>query len=546
MITNKPDFNAFAGFVQTDFGSTTGGAGSYDISGVLNVPVADNFAIRIVGYSTRDGGWVDNVLGTPYSGGFFGDDRPDDNSDVVEDDYNEYDTDGGRIQARWQISDKWLADLSYVTEATESRGEWETDPSLGGKRIVRFFEDFREDDWYTLGLTLSGDLGFADLTVTAQYMDRDFAYEWDNNAYTQRKDRTYGGAYLRTYEACYSQYAYTGYASYYCAYAGYYAGYSFAPRYYTNYAFSTIVNDQQQERDQLEVRLTSKGDGKLQWMLGGYYEEIYDTWFYYTDMPQHVNTTAWGAAQSYAYYYKYYAGYTQQQYPLPDTTYHYAQLMERTNTQIAIFGEIDYDITDDTQVTFGVRWAENDRDEFDRYEWPVGLPAVGGYGSGGEYGTSGKQSDTFYKFGIQHNVNDDVMLYGLFSQGFRLGGTNSPRAASSGVIPLTYDPDFMDNYEIGMKSEWADNTFQLNVSAFLMNWRDYQQSIFGAGQWWVRGTTNAGGAESRGVEVNFTWQATDQFRIRGSYFRANAEFTDFFVNPTNDSLEIRKGQDMPN
>ena len=145
-------------------------------------------------------------------------------------------------------------------------------------------------------------------------MDRDFSYAWDNNAYTQRKDRTYGGAYLRTYEACYASYAaayYGGYTSYpayhYCPGAGAAAGYSYAARYYTNYAFSTIVNEQVQEREQVEIRLTSQGDSKFQWMIGGYYEEIYDTWFYYTDMPEHVNTTAWGAANAYAYFY-YYAG----------------------------------------------------------------------------------------------------------------------------------------------------------------------------------------------------------------------------------------------
>ena len=127
-------------------------------------------------------------------------------------------------------------------------------------------------------------------------MDRDFAYEWDNNAYTQRKDRVYGGAYLRAYEACYAAYGPV------CLYAGYYAGYSYAPRYYTNYAFSTIINEQEQEREQLEIRLTSQNEGKLQWMLGGYYEEIYDTWFYHTLMPDHLSTTAWATAQSYAYY----------------------------------------------------------------------------------------------------------------------------------------------------------------------------------------------------------------------------------------------------
>ncbi len=553
LITNKPDFKEFSGMVQADYGSTTGGAEIYDISGVLNIPVADDkFALRAVAYSTLDCGWVDNVFGLSYSGNF-------DNSAVVEDDYNEYETTGGRLSALWQMNDDWEVLLNVMTEQNESRGEWETDPSLGGQRIVRFIEDFKEDDWTSFGLTLRGDLGFASLSITAQQMDRDFAYEWDNNSYTQRKDRAYGGAYLRYTENCYATNPMYGNSA--CLYAaryyyvpgsydpvyGYETVYSYAPRYYTNYSFSTIANEQEQERDQLEIRLTSQNEGKLQWMLGGYYEEIYDTWFYVTRMDDHTSTTAWGFAQAYAAYYKYVAGYSNLVYPIPDTIYHYAQTMERTNTQIAVFGEIDYDFTDKTRLTLGARWAENERDEFDKYEWPVGLPVIGGFGTDGEYSSSGKSDDTFFKVGIQHKIDDDKMVYALFSQGFRLGGSNSIRAANSGFVPREYDPDFMDNYEIGLKSEWADNTFQLNVSAFHMEWSDYQNSVFNLGQWWLRGTVNAGGAESTGVEANFTWQATDRFKIRGSVFATDAQFTNNFFAPDDATfLEVRKGQDMPN
>lgn len=538
LISNKPDFTGFSGMFQTDVGTTSGGAESYDISGVLNFPISDNFAIRAVGYTTLDGGYVDNVYGLTYSGNF-------DNAEYVDKDYNEYETTGGRVSAAWQISDKWDILFNVMTESSESTGEWETDPSLGRHKIVRFFDDFYEDDWLSTGLTLHGDLGFASLSVTAQYMDRDFAYEWDNNAYTQRKDRVYGGAYRNAYRACYAQYAYTGYPSYYCAYAGYYAGYSYAGRYYTNYTFSTIANDQEQEREQVEIRLTSQGDGKLQWMLGGYYEEIYDTWFYRTIMPDHLNTTAWAFAQAYAYYY-YTNGYTNVVYPLPDTLHHYVQTMERTNTQVAIFGEIDYDFTEKTRLTLGARWAENEREEYDKYEWPEGLSPLGGYNTDGQYGTTGKSDDTFFKVGLQHRFNDDKMIYALFSQGFRLGGANSPRAASSGAVPREYGPDYMDNYEIGIKTEWADNTFQLNASAFVMQWSDVHESIFGLGQWWIRGTTNAKTAESVGLEVNFIWQATDRLSFRGSFFRADATFTNYYRNPDDGSLIIRNGQDMAN
>ncbi|MGI9199688.1 MAG: TonB-dependent receptor plug domain-containing protein, partial [Woeseiaceae bacterium] len=70
LITNKPDFKEFAAMIQTDVGSTTGGAESYDISGMLNFAISETFAVRAVGYTSLEGGWVDNIYGLSYSGNF--------------------------------------------------------------------------------------------------------------------------------------------------------------------------------------------------------------------------------------------------------------------------------------------------------------------------------------------------------------------------------------------------------------------------------------------------------------------------------------------
>ena len=540
LITNKPDPRGFSGEVGVDAGSTKDGDSSYDIYGHVNFPLGENFAVRAVGYTSRDGGWIDNVLGSSYSGNY-------DNANAVEDDFNEFDTDGGRIAALWNISDGWSGMLSYVTETTESRGEWANDPSLGEHKIVRFIEDNRQDEWYSAALTLRGDLGFADLTVAAAHFDRDFAYEWDNQAYSQRKDRVYAGGYHKFTRDCYAANPNPGdcYAAAYYSNLYGYTDYANAPRYYTNYAFSTLVNDQQQERDQLEIRLQSTGEGKLRWMLGGYWEDVFDTWFYYTDVQDLTSTDAWAAANAYAYFYKYTSGYDNLTYPLPDSTYGYVQTMTRTNEQIAIFGEVEYDLSEELTVIAGMRWAENDRTELDRYEWPQGLSPLGGYDNNGFYGHTGKSDDTFYKLAVQYNLSDDKMVYGLFSQGFRLGGTNALRASDTGFVPRTYEPDYVDNYELGLKSQWADNTVQLNVQLFHMKWSGYQDSVSSIGPWWVRGTVNAGSAEATGLEAELTWQVSENFRVKGSLFRGKSEFGEDSFHPESGNLTIRKGMTMP-
>jgi iron complex outermembrane recepter protein len=519
LITNKPNFDGMSGQLEAGYGSIKDGGDSYDLSGHLNVPIIDDvLAVRAVAYNSLDGGYVDNVLGKTLKGNF-------DNANVVEKDFNEYEVFGGRISALWNISDNWSALFAVVGETTESEGSWDTDPYLGDHKITRFYDEWRDDDWYSAAMTLEGDLGFAALTATVTHFDRDIAYEWDNMAYAHSKDRYFGGGLY--YEA-------------YQAGDPYYYNYPNYGLYDAGYTASSIVNDQHQERDTIEIRLASQGESKLQWMVGGFYEEIYDEWYYYTKQPDLMSTRAWATAQAYAYYY---ANYYDVTYPLEATDVGYSNTMERTVEQIAVFGELGYDITDKWSVTGGARWAEFERDEWDRYQFPEGLAAGGGHDVNGEYGDKGKADDVIYKFATNYAFDDDRMAYFLFSQGFRLGGVNSQRAANTGLVPRNYDSDFLNNYELGIKSLWFDGSVKLNASLFLMTWDDYQVDAGGFDAWWLRGKTNGEGAETKGLEVTSSWKATDRLLFEASLFLADPEFTDDYTYPNGD--ELKEGMTMP-
>jgi len=527
-ITNKPNTNGVVGGLEARYGNTSGGDDSYDISGFVNIPlVEDKFAVRLVAYTSHDGGWIDNVLGSSLNGNF-------DNAAVVEEHANEYDTDGGRIAALWNMGDRWSLLAALTTEQTHAEGSWENDPELGDYEITRFVDENRDDDWYSAALTLNGDLGFAELSMTVTRFDRDIAYHWDNNTYSQYKDRYYAGAYLRYTENCYA--TNPNYGDYSCYLAGYYAGYTFAALYYSDYYHSTTFNDQTQERDTLEVRLTSTGDSKLRWTVGAFYEDVYDEWYYGTNQPGLENTTMWAYANYLAYYYgvasNSYNNYTPNtniSYPLAATDDSYTNTLERSVKQIAVFAEASYDFTDKWTLLGGFRWAEYDRDEFSRFAFPEGLPAGDRGSTDGSFRSMGTVDDTIYKISLNYNLNDDSMIYGLYSQGFRLGGINSPRAAITGRVPLEYQPDYLDNYEFGIKSRWLDNRLTINADFFLMEWSDYQ---YGAnpGAWWLRGTVNARTAETKGVEVQVNWQATDRLLLTLDLFNGNPEFTEDFCN----------------
>ena len=549
-ITNKPTTSGVLGSIEGRYGNTSGGADSYDISGFVNIPFGDSFAIRAAAYTALDGGYVDNVLGTSFNGNY-------DNANLVENDFNEYDVSGGRLHAQWNMGEKWSVLLSLVAEETTADGVWDSDEALGDYKVTRFSDEIRTDDWYSTAITLSGDLGFADLTFTATNFDRDIVYEYDNMTYSQYKDRNYAGRYLELY------------------YAGdpAYINYSYLPLYYANYNRSIIFNDQTQERETLEFRLVSKGDSRFQWMVGGYYEDITDKWFYGTRIEDHLNTTSWYTAQAYAafysnyhysyYTYNYYSGNPNQAYPIPDTDIGYSNILDRSVSQTAFFGEASFDLNDSWTIHGGIRWAEFDRDIFSKFAFPHGLITFGDRSTGdGSFRELGKDEDTIYKIGVRYNIDDDRMVYGLFSQGFRVGGVNSPRAARTGEVPQIYNPDIVDNFEIGIKSQWLDNRLTVNASAFYMEWSDYQESV-APGQWWLRGILNVGDAETTGIELNATWRATERLSLAANLFAADPEFTDNFCaiyvgntpqpcpllpngEPDPDELEVRAGMPLPN
>ena len=202
-------------------------------------------------------------------------------------------------------------------------------------------DEFLDDKWYQASLNLKGDLGFAELSATASYFDRHIKYQYDNSNYDQ----------WRT------------------AYYGVYLGYDL---YNTNYLIGPLHNDQTQDRWSYEVRLTSQGESRFQWMAGAFYEDVYDWWHYGSRIPGLETTTHWEYAQYLADYYNG-LGYDVQ-YPLNPTDDYYTDTYDRTVKQKAIFGELTFDLTEQWSVTGGARWFEYDREGFERRQSPVGSP----------------------------------------------------------------------------------------------------------------------------------------------------------------------------
>lgn len=492
IIPNRPDHDGTYGEVTVGGSLMSEGSPSHRLEAWANLPlVEDKFTVRGAIFDVKSGGYIDNVLGDNVF-------TSDTNADVVEEDFNEWKQRGGRLTALWSVSDEWDVELMYMNQQQESEGDWKSDPNrdgVGDLEIVRFHKDVREDDWWIGALTVTGDLGFAELKAVSSVLDRKIFYEFDANPDGQiRAQRVLTPGEYIYYNVFYDT--------------------AFRPE--------TSVNDQTAERVTQELRLASYGDSPLQWMIGAFYEKTEDKWDYAFAKVEDLATTPFGQYWALGYY-------------LPDTDIWYKEDYSATTKQTAVFGEVNYSFTDKLAATVGARWFEFDRERYESKSWPEGW----------EYDVDtyvGKDDDTLYKFALNYKIDDDRMTYFLYSEGFRLGGFNSLKNPAS-VLPTLYNPDQLSNYEIGFKSQWMDNRLRLNVSAYRMEWKDIQRGLTDPDDWTANGTVNMGDAEISGAEVGVTFYPTDMLRIDLSYAVSDSELQDDYWLSDIVDLNDPQGQD---
>ena len=87
----------------------------------------------------------------------------------------------------WQsdLSENWKLDVNYMGQETSTNGVWDHNPDeLGEYNVSRFYDDKTHDEWTRFSATVTGDLGFADLTFTTSSLERDFEVLSDYSHYS--------------------------------------------------------------------------------------------------------------------------------------------------------------------------------------------------------------------------------------------------------------------------------------------------------------------------------------------------------------------------
>ena len=165
------------------------------------------------------------------------------------------------------------------------------------------------------------------------------------------------------------------------------------------------------------------------------------------------------------------------------------------------------------------------------------------------------ESDVILRASLDWRVNDELMVFATYGEGFRHGVTNrnagvgarNPRGlpAYDGYrVPAIAETDEMQTWEVGMKGDFADNTLRLNATAYFSEISDLQVSRFDpANVAFLVFIENVGDAEILGLDADFTWLATPNLTISGAVSLIDSEITR--INPQLNEISVPEGSELP-
>ena len=502
-VTNKPQLGVKDVRTQFDLNTIDSGSAGGHVKAAFNAPLGDNAAVRVVGYGTRYGGFIDALR---VSG---------------ETDQNV--NDGGRFGSRmsvlWNPTPNVTISPRLVYQSIDMDGfnreeffnlfanpysTTRTPVQLGERQQFLLLDEAFEDETMLIDNTIKWNVNNrVEATYVASYTKRDLLVSRDASA-------------LNASGAIYPIFLGFGAVSRQDL-----PGLANLP--------GNLRDTTELEQMTHEVRVASTDAGPFQWQAGVFYSNIKRDYSQRVPSPGYDNYISSDAELN---------GVAFKDSPyVSDLTYDLRQ--------VAVFGEATYTLFDRLDLTAGLRWYDWEEDKTFR--------------SGGLFSNSQAQSQDVTvssngftpRFMINYDVTDRVALNAQASRGFRLGGVNDP--LNQDLCGDSYDTyrgfqRFQDetlwNYEVGLKSSYERVT--LNGSFFYTDISDLAVNV-DAGACSSRVAVNVPEAHTMGGELEFSVQPTDALLVTfaGSY--VEAEFDSTVINAADGSVidGIQDGNRIP-
>lgn len=255
--------------------------------------------------------------------------------------------------------------------------------------------------------------------------------------------------------------------------------------------FSDILDEENNTAYSQELQLVSDNDSALSWVAGVYYFDSEGDYELTLDGRDLVV-----------------AGFTTLTAPKSDLD----------TTAWAVFGQATYALNESWSFTLGGRYSEEEKE----------ITASSDTGSVDD-------DETWDEFTPSATVQYDWdmgMAYVTYKKGFKSGGFAYPYVVGSS--DQSVDPETLDMYEIGLKTDLLDDTLRVSAAAYYYDYEDLQVNrnaglIPGVGI--VIPVENAGGAEVYGLDADITWLATEQLMVTAGFNAMSTEYTDYEATP---------------
>ena len=455
-ITNRPELDRNYGLVEADFNSVADGDPGWYLKGMTNVAVSDSSALRLVAYTTEYGGYIDAIS----------------ENGARDDDVNTGTRTGVRLSLLWDVTDRVSVLPRLIHQRVEADGfnreevfnlfanpYTTTRPAiqLGDREQYLLLGEEFEDETTLFDFKLSAGFDSFDLTSISSLLRRKLLASRDASALVGSVTVDLG----------------------------------FPHEHVT--IPSNLRDTTELDQFTQEIHLASANESRLQWLVGVFYSQLE------RDYAQRLPTPGYDAVVDAALGAGVSAG-SMNGYPLNDSPYN--SDLPYDISQLAVFGEATYAVTDRFELTLGGRW----------YDWEEERR----FYSGGLFSNSDLQTDSTDASGFSprllasYRLNDDVTWNAQAARGFRLGGVNDPLNASlctgSDLANFggfqAYDDETIWNYETGFKSEWG-NRVRLNAAVFRAEIENLQVTL-DAGSCSSRISFNVEEAHTTGVEIELT------------------------------------------
>jgi outer membrane receptor protein involved in Fe transport len=496
-ITNQPRTDRVEGLVEANLNLVDGNDLGGHLKGAVNLPLGSGAAVRVVGYHTEYGGFVDALR----EGG------------EIDRDINDGHRTGGRISLLLEPTENITITPRLLYQEIEANGFNRQDvynlyanpfnttrPRVTFRERQQFLlldEQFK-DETLIADLVASVGFGGVELTSVTSYIDRDILVSRDASALTGSVSVDLG------FPA---------------------AGVLLPSNLRDTTALETFTQ---------ELRLASTGSGPFQWVIGGFYSDVERVYQQRLPTPGYDAFTdqVLGSGTSAA---------VRNGFDVVDSPFN--SDLPYDIEQKSVFGEASYDFGRLT-ATAGLRYYDFEE---------VRDIAFGGLFADAtrRVGETTKSNGLNPRFLLSYEASDRVTINAQAAKGFRLGGVNDPLN-----LPLctaedraTFEPfegAFQDetlwNYELGVKSQFRGITF--NAAAFYTEIEDLQVTL-DAGTCSSRIVFNVPKAHTQGLEFELSAEPVDNLDLSISGSILEAEFDSTLTSGGNVIGGIREGNRLP-